>query len=417
MGIHTQAHRHFSMIKKVKTTDLKIGMYVHDLNVPWLEHSFITNKFLLEHESQIEKILQENINEVLIDTENGIDATHAPTLEEAESALMVKLMDTVSGASDESIAEELKIQWAESRKTHTEAVGVVSGMLRDVRLGKQANVIHAVPVVSNIADRILKNDGTLLSLCRVKQRDTYTFQHSVSVSVLLMTLCHSFGEYSNDELIQIGLGGLFHDIGKMKIPNEILNKPARLTDEEFAIMKTHVAEGLSHLVTVPGLSDLSMRIVAEHHERCDGSGYPEGLSRDSISQLGQMASIVDVYDAITSIRVYHAAMEPSSALKRIFEWSGRHFDETMVQKFIKAIGIYPVGSLVRLESGRLAIVLRQAGKNMLQPFVRIVYNAAHGHRLPPHDLNLASPNCQDHIVGCELPASWGIDPIKFIEKT
>jgi hypothetical protein len=129
-----------------------------------------------------------------------------------------------------------------------------------------------------------------------------------------------------------------------------------------------------------------------------------------------MASIVDVYDAITSIRVYHKALEPSNALKRMFEWSGRHFDGTLVHSFIKAIGIYPVGSLVRLKSGRLAVVLRQGEHNLLSPFVRIVYHAVKGHRLPVQDINLGSANCQDHIVGYELPVSWGIDPIKFIGK-
>jgi len=408
------------MIKKVKTTDLKLSMYVHDLNVPWMDHGFITNKFLLEHESQIEKILQKNITEVLIDTEKGIDDYHAPTQEEAETALIDKIINTVSETSNKptsmTMAEELKTQWAESRKTHTKATDVVSNILSDIRLGKQADVVQTIPAVSHIVDSVLKNDGTMVGLCRIKQRNAYTFQHAVSVSALLIHLCHSVGEYSNDELIEIGLGGLLHDVGKMKVPDRILNKPGSLTDEEYTLIKSHVVEGLRYLEAVPGLSNFSIKIVAEHHERYDGSGYPRGLSKNSISQLGQMASIVDVYDAITSIRCYHTGIEPSSALKRIFEWSGRHFDEELVQKFIKAIGIYPVSSLVRLESGRLAIVLRQGEKSMLQPLVLVVYNADRGHRLPPQELDLASLTCQDHIVGCEQPASWGINPVKFIES-
>ncbi|MDR1840725.1 MAG: HD-GYP domain-containing protein [Holophagales bacterium] len=404
------------MIKKVKTTDLKLGMYIHDLNVPWLEHGFVAKNFLLRNERQIEKIFHENIIEVLIDTDKGLDAIHAPTLEESESVLLDKMIDAVSEPSNESLASDIKLQWAESKKIHAEAVMITSDILNDVRLGQQVDIIQATPIVAHIADAVLDNDSTLLSLCRIKKRDTYTFQHSVSVSALLITFCHSFGGYSHDQLIQIGLGGLFHDVGKMRIPDAVLNKPGRLTEDEFRIMKSHVAEGLDYLRTAPGLSDSSLKIAAEHHEKYDGSGYPRGLSRDSISQFGQMASIVDVYDAITSTRVYHTGIEPASALKRMFEWSGRHFNETLVQKFIKAIGIYPVGSLVRLESGRLAIVLRQGQKNMLQPFVRVVYNAERGHRLPIHDLNLAAPDCQDHIVGYELPASWGIDPNKIIGK-
>jgi HD-GYP domain-containing protein (c-di-GMP phosphodiesterase class II) len=156
--------------------------------------------------------------------------------------------------------------------------------------------------------------------------------------------------------------------------------------------------------------------AAEHHERLDGSGYPKRLSQNAISTIGQMTSIVDVYDAITSIRVYHTALEPSTAINRIYEWRGRHFDKDLVQSFIGAMGIYPVSSLVRLESGRLAIVLRQGEKDLLRPFVRVVYNAVGGHRLPPKDVELASPNCQDYIVGHESPQKWGIDPTKYLGK-
>jgi len=405
------------VIKKVKTSDLRVGMYVHDLNIPWLEHGFVRSHFLLKSEHQIEKILNANIAEVVIDTERGLDAEHAPTLEEAESALMNTIIDIVSEpASTKFVAGALNMQWTESRQIHDEALKVVSNILNDVQNGKQTGVLRATPLVENITNAILGGNGTLVSLCRIKNSDAYTFQHSVSVSALLVTLCHSLGSFNSKELIEIGLGGLFHDIGKMKVPGEILNKPGPLTDDEFTIMKTHVDEGLEYLQAEHNLSSPALKIVAEHHERYDGTGYPRELSQNTISQIGQMASIVDVYDAITSTRVYHSALEPTDALKRIFEWGGKHFDEAMVHNFIKAIGIYPVGSLIRLDSGRLAFVLRQGEKSMLQPFVRVVYDAGHGHRLLPKDIDLASPTCQDHIVGCEVPGTWGIDPTRFIGK-
>jgi putative nucleotidyltransferase with HDIG domain len=404
------------MIKKVRATDLKLGMYVHDLNVPWMDHGFVLGHFMLQHEKQLEKIFRANILEVFIDTDKGLDDLNAPTEEEAESVLMDKMIDAVSEPSNESMASRLKAQWAESRQIHSEAVLVVGSLLNDVRLGKQVSTERAASVVSNIADAVLGNDDTLISLCRIKSRDAYTFQHSVSVSALLISFCNALGNYDKNEMIEIGLGGLLHDIGKMKVPSEILNKPGSLTDDEFAIIKSHVDEGINYLQEEHTLSGSALKVAAEHHERFDGSGYPQNLSEHTISPLGQMASIVDVYDAITSQRVYHAALEPSDALKRMFEWGGRHFNESLVQSFIKAIGIYPVGSLVRLQSGRLAVVLRQGEKSLLQPFVRIVYNAKGGHRLPPQDMNLASPNCQDCIVRYELPASWGIDPIKIIGK-
>jgi putative nucleotidyltransferase with HDIG domain len=404
------------MIKKVKAADLRVGMYIHDLNVPWLEHGFSRNRFLIQDDSQIAKILELNNSEVLIDTVKGIDEAHSPTLEEAESALMDKMIDAATSPSSDSAGLNSALTWIESQRIHSEAVKVVSDVLGDARLGKQANIELAAPVVANITDAVLQNDGTLVSLCRIKNSDTYTFQHSVSISALLVTFCHSLGTFNSNQLMEFGLGGLFHDVGKMKIPTEILNKPGRLTDEEFAIMRSHVIEGVNYLQRGNNFSEAALKIVAEHHERFDGTGYPNGLFGDAISEIGQMTSIVDVYDAITSIRVYHSALEPSDALKRIFEWSGKHFDGTLVQRFIKAIGIYPVGSLIRLESGHLAVVLRQNEKNMLAPLVRIVFDAKTGHRLIPKTMNLAAPNCQNQIVGYEIPDKWGINPMQFIGK-
>jgi putative nucleotidyltransferase with HDIG domain len=406
------------MIKKVKVADLRVGMYIHSLNVSWLEHGFGRNRFLIQNEKQIEKIMGTSASDVYIDTVKGIDEDYSPTLEEAESELMEKVIQIATEPEKDPIIEKLETKWAESRNIQAEASKTVSKVLNDVRVGKQVSIVQATPVVMNITDAVLGNDGTLVSLCRIKQRDDYLFQHSVSVSALLVTFCHSIGGFSNQDLLDIGLGGMFHDIGKMKIPSEILNKQTRLTEEEFAIMATHVPLGIEYLRSVGGANKSAIEIVGEHHERYDGTGYPRGVARNAISLLGQMASIVDVYDAITSVRAYPSkALEPSDALKRLFEWAGKHFNQTLVQKFIKVIGIYPVGSLVKLECGRLAVVLRQDEDNLLKPLVRIVFDTNLGHQLPPQDLNLASPGCQDHVTGYELPSKWGIDPFQFVGKT
>ncbi|MCL1908333.1 MAG: HD-GYP domain-containing protein [Holophagaceae bacterium] len=404
------------MIKKVKTEDLAVGMYIHDIKVPWLEHNFATNHFMLHNEKQIEKILGMNITDVLIDTAKGRDAKYAPTQEEAETELMDMILDIASEPGTEPPPSKLDLQWAESKQIRSEAVKVVSEILTDARIGKQISVERAGPIVSDITNAVLGNDGTLVSLCRIKKRDSYTFQHSVSISALLVTFCHAIGGYTEEEMHQIGLGGLFHDVGKMRVPNQILNKPGRLTEAEFAIMRTHVDEGVKYLQKGHALPESTMKIVSEHHERFDGSGYPRGKASKAISKLGQMASIVDVYDAITSIRVYHKALEPINAMQLIFEWGGKHFDETLVHQFIKGVGIYPVGSLVRLESARLAVVLRQGENNLIKPLVRLVFDTRLGYQLPPQDIDLASPDCQDQIVGYEIPTSWGIDPFHFIGK-
>jgi len=404
------------MIKKVKISDLRPGMYLHDVNVPWLESGFLLGQFMLQREDQIEKLASANILEVLIDTEKGLDAINAPTEEEAETALMEEIIGSFSAESNEYVAAQQRLRWAESKRVYKEAIKIVTSIFGDARLGYRTGFQHAFPVVASIAEGVMLDEGALVSLCRLKNRDDYTFQHSVSVSALLITLCSAIGGYTGDDLVQIGLGGLFHDIGKMMTPDHILYKPARLTEAEHEIMRAHVNEGIDYLRSEHGLRELALCAVAEHHERYDGSGYPKGLSRDQISKIGQMASIIDVYDAITSNRVYHGAIEPTAAIRLIYEWAGRHFDGAFVRSFIRAIGIYPVGSLVRLQSGRLAIVLRQGEGNLLQPFVRVIYSTVKGQRIPVQDVDLASPGCMDQIVGFEAPGSWGIDPIRFIEE-
>jgi len=404
------------MIKKVKISDLKPGMYVHDLNVPWIDGGFLLGRYMLQSDSQIEKLKNANILEVLIDTERGLDAKNAPTEMEANAALVDEMTGAVSAEASKSIAARQKAQWEESKQAFKEAVSIVTSIFNDVRLGNQTGIRHAFPVVENIRKGVMLDDGALVSLCRLKNRDDYTFKHSVSVSALLITLCGAIGGYSSDDLVQIGLGGLFHDIGKMMTPDHILYKPGRLTEKEREIMTAHVNEGVDYLRREHGLGELAFGVVAEHHEKYDGSGYPRGLCRDQISKVGQMASIIDVYDAITSNRVYHAAIEPAAAIRLLYEWAGRHFDGALVRSFIRMIGIYPVGSLIRLQSGRLAVVIRQSGENLLQPVVKIVYNAVKGHRVPAQYVDLAAPDCQDYIVDYETPGIWDIDPIRFIEE-
>lgn len=195
------------------------------------------------------------------------------------------------------------------------------------------------PSVSKMTSSILRNGGALLSLCRIKDKDNYTFQHSVSVGALMVSFCNAMG-MSKEVIHHAGIGGMLHDIGKMKIPDRILNKPGKLTEQEFAVMKCHVVESKQILLQTTGISETAVLVAAQHHERHDGSGYPAGLKGEEISQLGQMAAIVDVYDALTSDRCYHKGMAPTDALRKIYEWSKFHFNPQLVQAFMRSIGIY-----------------------------------------------------------------------------
>ena len=401
------------MIKKVSKIDLRLGMFIHDLNCGWMDHSFLRNSFMLRKDSDLQKIMDSGISEVYIDTVKGIDASGSPTLGEVQADLAARMLDLSSPkpppGGHTTHLEELGF----AKKIQQEANKVIHSVLGDVRLGRQIQVERLQPVVAQITESILRNPGTLVSLGRIREGDTYTFQHSVSVCTLLVSFCH-YLELSPEIIHEAGIGGMLHDIGKMRIPDHILNKPAKLTDEEFAIMKEHVTLGLEILRGTPGISRTVVQVAGEHHERFEGSGYPEQLQGGEISQLGRMAAIVDVYDALTSNRIYHKGMEPPAALTKLFEWSDHHFDAELVQHFIQAIGIYPVGSLVKLASNRLGVVMEQSAQGLLSPKVRVMYDIPRGRRLSPVDIDLADPACDDSIVCNEDPEVWGQNPFEYL---
>ena len=398
-------------IKRVRVDQLKPGMYIHDLNCGWLQHGFLRPKFLIKHPGQIQKMLDQGLGEIYIDTAQGGDVAGAPTLAEIEQGLKQQLK--ASAAPGAALAPGQVSQREESaaaKRILGDAADVVDGLLHDVRLGKQMEPSKARPLVKAMHASVLRNPGALLSLTRIKAADTYTFQHSVSICALLVSFTHALG-MDPATVEEAGLGGLLHDVGKMKIPNEILNKPGKLTDEEFGIMKSHASLSRDLLLGVSGISEMVIQIAGEHHEKMDGGGYPRGIAGDAISQIGRMTAVVDVYDALTSNRVYHKGMEPTEVLKKLLEWSGTHLDGNLVQQFIRALGIYPVGSLVRLSGGRLAVVVEQS-EDLLRPVVRVVLDSARKLKLQPRDLHLA--HATEEIVDFEEPAIWGLNTVDYL---
>ena len=384
-------------------------MYIADLGGEWMAHPFLRSSFAVKDEATIEKIAGAGIREVYIDPERGLDVDDAPTHEEVQRELQAEMLRAAAApaaSSRISAAQEM----GRARRIHAEANGIVHGVMNDVRLGRQVQLEQVDPVVEKMTDSILRNGNALLSLTRVKNKDDYTFLHSVSVCALLVAFARAVG-LDGETLHLAGVGGLLHDVGKVRVSGEILNKPGRLTEEEFATMKSHVVESRRILLETEGIRETSIQVAYEHHERHDGSGYAQGLKGDQISVIGQMAAICDVYDAITSDRVYHKGMQPHEALRKIFEWSRFHFNPQLVQQFLRTIGIYPVGTLVMLESGRIAVVMEQAEDSLLQPRVKVFYDGRRRQYLPPLEVDLARSaghGGADRIVGHESAEKWGI---------
>ena len=403
------------MLKKVDSAQLKVGMYIHDLSCDWMTHPFVRNRFVISSQEQIQKIIQAGIHDVVIDASKGLDVEDAPSLAEAQAATereVEEIAKVPSRIIRTSLGEELQ----RAAQIRSQAAGVVRNVMADARLGKAIEIGSVQPVVQNITESILRNPGALLGLLRIKSKDDYTFLHSVSVCALLVAFANARG-MDQDIIREAGLGGLLHDTGKALVPDAILNKPGPLTDEEFAIIKKHPMDGFNILKQSPDVPALALDITLHHHERRDGTGYPDKLAGDDISEIAQMAAIVDVYDAITADRVYHKGMPAAAALRKIYEWSKHHFNPKLVQEFMRCVGIYPVGTLVMLESGRLGVVVEPHESNLLAPKVNVFFNTRNNVYIKPETVDLSRGlgfGGGDKIVGHESPSKWQVDPMRFL---
>ena len=402
------------MLKKISVERLRAGMYVHELCADWMSHPFWRSQFLLKTREHVQRVRDAGVRELYIDTAKGLDDVEARSANEVRVEVEREMLAAVTAEPEPIVRASLEDELGHARLVHAQAHQVVRGMMQDVRLGRAITLDNVEPVIEAVTGSILRNGSALLGLVGIKNKDDYTFLHSVSVCTLMIAFGRTLGLESED-LRQAGIGGLLHDVGKMKVPDEVLNKPGRLTDAEFALIRRHPGDGHAILLETPGVGPVPLDITLHHHERIDGSGYPKKLAGEEISTMARMAAIVDVYDAITADRCYHTGMAPTEALRKMWEWSSAHFDQRLLQGFMRCIGIYPVGSLVLLESGRLGVVIEQNEKSVLTPVVRIFFSTRSNGYIIPENIDLARPpGSNDRIVSGESPDKWRVDPVKFM---
>jgi HD-GYP domain-containing protein (c-di-GMP phosphodiesterase class II) len=306
-----------------------------------------------------------------------------------------------------------------AREIHRKTRVYIDKTLEDVRLGHGVDTAEARRLVTDLAQRVVDSADALVWLTHLKSRDEYTATHCVNVCVLALTVGRFLGLKPN-ALFPLGLGALLHDLGKLRVPQEILNKPGRLTEEEFQLMKAHPELGHLMLRDSEKLPPESLDIVLHHHERLDGRGYPHGLSGFAIDRLTKIVSIVDVYDAITSDRAYHDAISPASALKNMYSWAPNNFEPELIEGFIRCIGIYPTGSLVRLNSGEIGVIIASNEGHRLRPLILLVLDQDQKPYSQRHLINLGSPiwegqKNRPHIAQVLEPGSFGIDTRPIIE--
>ncbi|MEW6600553.1 MAG: HD-GYP domain-containing protein [Nitrospirota bacterium] len=407
------------MVKKVKVERLKPGMYIHDLNCSWMDHPFFGSSLSVKNQVIIDKIIRFGIREVYIDTEKGLD------VEDETSGEEKKAEEGKTGVHDrhEDIALSEDINFDDikpvpvrdeilrAKLIREEALQTVQKAMRDIKAGNQIEKHAVVHTVDDILVSICRNKNALAGFRMLKNADEYLYNHSINVCTLMVSFGKFLG-FDSQLLREIGIGALLHDIGTMRIPQSILSKKSALTDEEYSEVKKHVQYGRKILEETEGIAETSIITAYHHHERLDGSGYPNGLKGDKISYAGQAISIVDVYDALTTKKCYRHKIPPTRALEMIYEWSGTQFSRELVQKFIRCIGIYPVGSLVRLHSGLIGVVINHSEENLLQPVVRVIYNKkAKRHIAVPYDIDLSIEEAKggaERIEGYELPEELNV---------
>lgn len=375
-------------------------MHINKFCGPWLDHPFWRSNFTLSAKSDIQRIVKSNMTEVIIDTEKGCDVTPLKTLPEQD----VQLVERPPQPDPEQIPFNQEL--SKAIKVYAQSKQAMRSMFDDVRMGRAVDVESAKAIVNQISESVMNNSGALISVVRLKKADEYTYMHSVAVSALMIALADAAG-LNVDETKEAGLAGLLHDVGKAKIPSEITNKAGALTDEEYQLMKSHPEEGYKILQEHYSVSEPVLDVCLHHHEKIDGSGYPHGLVSEKIKKITKIASICDVYDAITSNRPYKKGWNPAEAIRRMSQWTG-HFDQSLFQMFVKIIGIYPVGSFVKLQSGKMGVVCEQNNESLLTPRVNVFFCSKTLRFLPPKVYDLSDKTTDEHIIGPEDAKQWGI---------
>jgi putative nucleotidyltransferase with HDIG domain len=393
------------MLRKILVSDLTLGMYIHEFCRPRVNDPFWINNIesLLQDPAVLERIQQSSTREVWIDIGQGLRPGAFSAAKSASASPVVS--EASSDTSPASMSDEL----ARAGLICGRAKAAVMAMFGSAKMGQAINVEDVDLLVEEISNSVMRHPHALISLSRLKSSDEYTYMHSVAVCALMVALARQM-DLAEEQVREAGVAGLMHDVGKMMIATSILNKPDRLTPAEFEAMKYHPEAGVKILEDNQQVTALVKDVCLHHHEKVDGSGYPHGLAGDEISQFAKMGAICDVYDAVTSERPYKKGWDVAHSIREMASWKG-HFDEKIFQHFVKTVGIYPIGALVRLKSERLGVVIEQGSKSLLQPKVKVFMSARSKARIAERVIDLAHPDADDAIARFELAKDWGLDDL------
>lgn len=399
--------------KTIQPDDVALGMYIHGFTGGWFHHPFWRTRFLLEDEDDLLKIQQSDVSGVIIDETKGArfsprQNTIVPNL--ARNSSVVPVRSFHSGKKAASVApvnkadDRLSADMAHAERTVSQSKKVMKNILNGARLGKTIRTADVISVVEDITASLERNNAMLLRVVSLKNKDEYTYMHSVAVCALMVNLGRTLG-LDTAVVRELGVAGLLHDVGKMVVPEAILNKPGPLTESEFAEMREHSLRGHELLSAGVGVPEAALDVCLHHHERMDGKGYPKQLAGDNISLFARMGAICDVYDAMTSRRCYKDPFSAIEAITMMRSWQG-HFDDKLLFQFMRSIGVLPADMLVRLRSNQLAVVLPN-GRRASRPRVMAFFAITTKTFTTPKVITLSDSLGSDQVISEEIPAAWG----------
>lgn len=385
-----------------------VGMYIAEVDGAWITSPFWRSSFVISDLKELEQIRSSNVKNVWIDTDRGEDVAQPLSATVAPAGPGGKQTKVILHSSSGPVA--MKDELARAGRICAESKEAVASMFREARMGNAVNGEEARRVVQEITDSLNRNGDALISLARLKTADDYTYMHSVAVCAMMLALARQLGLHE-EKIRAAGLAGLLHDMGKALLPIDLLNKPGKLTAAEFEIVKTHPERGHRLLSKEGTAADMTLDVCLHHHEKIDGSGYPKGLKGGAISLYAKMGAVCDVYDAITSNRPYKTGWDPAESMRMMGQWAGVHFEPTVFQAFVKSLGIYPVGSLVRLATGRLGVVMHQTSESLTMPVVKVFFDTNTLQRITPEIVDLSIAALGERISTREDPAKWNLPDI------
>ena len=398
------------MLKKISTKQLAPGMYIADSGIPWIDNPYLYSAECEATPALIAQILSDGYREVFIDParSRAESLTQDPgNVAQEFGEALAEAPEAEYSAADIPITAEME----SAKSTYVRALDQVKLYMDGIRKGDNIDLLKASPVVDEMLKSLGRNPDALLGLCKLRTQDDYTYGHCVNVAVLSVMFAKHMG-FPHEIQFASGMAGIFHDLGKALVPLEILNAPRNLSEEEFVILRKHPRLGYEQVKKTPGFNQDILMGIYDHHERFNGTGYPRGISGEAISVTGRILALADVYDALSSSRPYKEAILPHRVLGIMYQMRGEDFFPGYMEHFIRMLGIYPVGSVVELEDGRVGVVSSSNNATPTRPKVLIV-RTRDGKPLLPQEKDISTGECPP-IQRCLTAEESSVDPAKAL---